>query len=521
MSLFILNALFILLARSELTGATKWLIDYPGFNDPTAWEDEYIPCAKETVIFPETYQALLPLPNILNVGGFVLPKDGAILLQQEATIVLGNEASERDCDKGKGILKEPLVRKWFDPRTWRSSQELQNNKAIPDMERVPCNNESVIIKSNGPLSFDLEYTPYLRLGQLSFAGSLLSKDYLKQLLYTDVGQYLFKNQEGVNIEYYHNDVCGCHKDFNTFNEPICHNIVDTCPRPHCLVPVVPYGSCCAICGSVLRFSFEYCENDKVNIVNELIKKELKKNSLEEDLDFYVNYVNLKLFGNFLQVIIVDHDSYSEKSVNFMKYLNATTNWVKELNLQASHLYGFEFSGRPYNPNVSFGSILLIFFCLIFVAVVALVIFAHYKPDNQLLHYIPGWVYNHRLWRILVNRSNNVFARFDNTRASIQTISAEGNTRREFSVGFDHESGKIKEQAFDNPMFGEAASTSRAIGIKDSQEDKQDTAQNVPQLLIESIDLVDSQHREGEEQELTEIKLESSSDDDDEEQESKE
>ncbi|XP_065358688.1 protein amnionless [Calliphora vicina] len=512
--------LLILLGFSNLTQSTKWLIDNPGFNDPSAWLDEYLPCARENVIFPETYQALLPLPDKVDVGGFILPKDGAILLQQETTITLGGDAHERECDKGKAYLKKPTIHKWFDPRTWRSSKEQQANTAIPDMERVPCNNESVVIKSAGPLMFDLEYTPYLRLGQLSFAGSLLSKDYLKELLYSDLGQFLFKNQAGVNVEYYHNDVCGCHKDFNTFTEPICHNVIDTCPRPHCLVPIVPYGSCCAICGSTLKFAVEYCENERLNKLKEIIVESLKEKSLEDSLDFYVNYINSYNYGNYLQVIIVDRDSYSEKSVKFMKYMNETTNWKKALKLEANHVYGFEFSGRPYNPNVTFGSMLLILLCLVFVSIVALVIFAHYKPDNPYLHYVPRWIYDPRLWRAFVNRSNNVFDRFDHTRASVQTMTTDSSKKHAFTMGYDPESGRVREQAFDNPMFGEVPSTSQAARKEESQEVKnedvnKEKSQEVPQLIIESVDMIDSPERAEEEQELTEIKLESSSDEDEE------
>lgn len=520
----ILNFILILIVFNKTTFSTKWLIDNPGFNDPIAWIDEYLPCAREDVIFPENYQGLLPLPKKVDVGGFILPKDGAILIQQDSTITLGGDSSERDCDKGKAYIREPTIHKWFDPKTWKSSKDELDNKAIPDMNKVPCNNESVVIKSNGPLAFDLEFTPFLRMGQLSFSGSLLSKDYLKELLSTDLGQFLFKNHDGVNIEYYHNDVCGCHKDFNNFQEPICHNILDTCERPHCLVPIVPYGDCCPICGTTLNFTVEYCENDKLHLLKNIIEKGLKDQDLQDDLDYYVNYVNSQNYGNFLQAIIVDRYSYAEKSVQFMKYLNETTNWSEKLKLNSRRLeYGIEYSGRPYNPNVTFGSILLILVCFVFVSIVALVIFAYYKPENHYLHYVPRWVYDPRLWRNFVNRRNNVFARFDNARASVRTtMTTEANTNQGFTaMGYDAETGRVREQAFDNPMFNEVPTTSKnaAEDAKRTVGKKEDVKEVPPQLIIESVDLIDSTEAE-EEQELTEIKLESSSSSD-EEQETKE
>ncbi|XP_061402385.1 protein amnionless [Musca vetustissima] len=526
--------------------ATKWLMDSPGFNDPAAWIDDYLPCSRERAIFPEKYEALLPLPAKVDVGGFVLPKDGAIFLQMESTITLEGNDNKRDCDKGKAVLKQPTVRKWFDPKTWRSSKDVVANAAIPDMERVPCNNESVVIRANGPLALDLENIAYLRMGQMSFAGSLLSRDYLRQLLYNDLGQFLFRNQAGVNVEYYHHDVCGCHKDFNNFGEPICHNIIESCERPHCLVPVMPYGSCCAICGAVIKFQVEFCEDRRYNWLQTILREAIKDQDLQGDLDYYVNYVNSQNYGNYLQAVIVDRDGYSERSVKFLAKLNETIDWVSRLKLDRKHIFGIEYSGRPYNPNVTFGSILLIFLCLIFVSVVALVIFAHYNPDNQYLHYVPRWVYDPNRWRSLFQRRDAVFARFDNTRASVITTADVGGSGggRSVAKGFtrsygddddgDAESGDVRsKRAFDNPLFDEKPSTSTSKGKSDglamevATSSSGSSIKEVPQLLMESVDMSDTNietHDDDheDEQELTEIKLDTSSDEEDtKEQETKE
>uniref|UniRef100_A0A1I8NN49 Protein amnionless n=1 Tax=Stomoxys calcitrans TaxID=35570 RepID=A0A1I8NN49_STOCA len=510
-------------APPKLAGATKWLIENPGFDDPAAWIDEYLPCAREQVVFPETYQALLPLPPKVDVGGFILPRNGAIFLPRESTITLEGNNKARDCDKGKAYLKQPTVHKWFDPKTWRSSKEVQDNKAIPKMERVPCNNESVVIQGRGPVALDLENVPYLRMGQISFSGSLLAKDYLKQLLYNDLGQFLFRNQDGVTVEYYHHDVCGCHRDFNNFAEPICHNIAETCERPHCLKSIIPYGSCCAICGAVIKFQVEYCENKNLHVLTNILEKAIKEQDMQDDLDYYVNYVNSQDYGNYLQAIIADRDGYSEKSIKFLKKLNETIDWRTKLRLDRGRIFAIELSGRYYNPNVSLGSVLLIFLCLILVSVVALVIFAHYNPDNRYLHYVPRWVYDPRLWRSMLQQRNPVFARFDNTRASVITTADVGRTS-EFTMGYnaaEGRGGEERKRAFDNPLFGEKPTTSKDAQAEKEQE-KLEVLKDVPQLVMESVDMVNSADNGEDEQELTEIRLESSSDEDgDEQQETKE
>ena len=162
--------------------ATKWLLDQPGFDNPDAWISEELPCSLEDVVFPSSFQAVLPLPKQVDIKGMILPRNGAILFNKDSTINLGGEKTSRDCENGRrrqAFLKSPKSLKWYDPKSWRSNSV--PNGAITEMEKVPCSYESVIIPTSGPLSIDLENVANLRMGQLSIAGSLLSKNYLEKL----------------------------------------------------------------------------------------------------------------------------------------------------------------------------------------------------------------------------------------------------------------------------------------------------------------------------------------------------
>lgn len=518
--MFDLNIFFfaIILMSITFSTGTKWLIDNPGFYDSKSWLNDYLPCARETVVFPEKYPGVLPLPELVEVGGFVLPVDGAILLNRESTIVLKGESKKRPCDRGKAYIRSPNVHKWFDPKTWRSIDERKGNKAIPALEKIPCNNESVVIQNRGPLAFDLENVPYLRMGQLSFAGSLLSKDYVRQLLYTNLGELLFRNQAGVRVEYYYNDVCGCHRDYNNFLEPVCHNVMKSCEKPHCQVSIVPLGSCCSICGSLLSFKVGNCDSKRLHTLQTLLERAAKEQNLQNDLDYHVNYYSSKDYGIYLQAIIVDRKNYNEKSVNFVKSLNSSVNWIKKLNLQSLANYKLQYSGRPYNPDITFGSVVLIILCVMLCAIVALIIFAHYVPHHRYLLYIPQWMYDPRRWvaynwRGLLHRSNFMFARFENARSSAREAPAGAGGRMPVVMGYDAENDSIRERAFDNPMFSEepAALAKKPVGKK-----------NEVHLPTESVaSLSDKNQSKKDEQELTEIKLISSSEGEDTEEETME
>ncbi|XP_054743242.1 protein amnionless [Anastrepha obliqua] len=539
MKIIILKLFMLLIAASE-SASNKRLLGNPGFDSADAWESGYLPCALEEIIFPETYPAVLPLPAKVDISGFVLPRDGAILLNDESTITFGGELQQRECENGRSrraYLKTPITRKWYDPSSWVSPSQDVQNTATPHFERVPCDNETVVMPRTGPISVDLENFAYLRMGHLNLAGSLISSNYLNYLLHTDIGQLLFKNSLDTTAQYYHQDTCGCHMDSLMFSEPICKNVLETCERPHCLVPVTPLASCCPICGSVLSFKMEYCSEMNLNKLRKVIAGAIKEQELTADLDYHINYVNAEPYGHFLEAIIVDRNGYSEKSVKFVTQLNASNEWKKLF--EEPHQLEIIISGRPYNPNITIGSMLLIILCLMFVSVVALVIFAHYAPDHRYLRYVPQWVYDPRRWRAFLLRSTVMFARFDNvTSGGVEADVTDG-----IVMGYDAESGQVRERAFDNPMFGEkltntgeaksstssgvspgTTSTTAVISVGLPKAKEQKVAMKSSGNKLESVTLVDAMEGSDveEEQELAEITLEDSSGgDSDEEEETKE
>lgn len=529
----IIKLLTLLLIISQ-SSSNKRLLGNPGFDNADAWKSGYLPCALEEVIFPEIYPAVLPLPTKVDISGLVLPRDGAIMFSDESTITLGGELQQRECENGRSrraYLKPPSTRKWYDPSSWVSTTANAKNTAIPHLERIPCDNETVVMQRTGPLSVDLENIAYLRMGHLNLAGSLISSDYLNYLIHTDIGQLLFKNSLDTMVQYYHQDTCGCQMDAYLFTEPVCKNVIKTCERPHCLVPVTPLENCCPICGSLLRFSMEYCSEGNLNKLRKLIAATIKDQELTADLDYYINYVNTPPEGNYLQATIVDRDEYSEKSVRFITHLNVTTDWTKLF--EGTHQLEMIISGRPYNPNITFGSVLLIILCLAFVSVVTLVMFAHYAPDHPYLHHVPQWIYDPNRWRAFLLRSSVMFARFDNvTAGGVDADVTDGPT-----MGYDPESGQVRECAFDNPMFGEklkgasdaftstsaaartqpapgsATTTATIVTVSMPKVKEQKLAMKSSGSKLESVTLVDAMEGSDieEEQELTEITLEDMTD----------
>ncbi|KAH8266669.1 hypothetical protein KR018_009082 [Drosophila ironensis] len=478
--------------------STKWYSGGMDFGHPSAWVDDYMPCGQDLVVFPEHYPALLPLPEDLAVDGLVFPRDGAILLAEESTITFGSQNTNSKCesDEKKAYLKPPKSSKWFDPGTWTDKSK-GDNPSVPEIERIPCDNEQVIVKGHGPLSFDLENVQNLRMGQLILAGSSISKFYLDQLLNRDLGQFLFRNARDVQVEYYRGELCGCHRESYNLLEPVCHNVQEHCETPHCLSPVRAFGSCCLTCGAVFTIQKDHCsEADKKKMLTD-INRLVREHDLEDELEAHVEFVDSKDYGRFLQTVIYDRNGYTEKRLGFLDTLRKSSN---------TSVFTLKISGSHYNPNVSFASVLMILLCLVLVGFVSVVILAHFMPENPYLNRIPQWIHDPRRWRWhhlgLRFHRNLLFNRFDNAGAGGGGGSQEGGSAATLNrlgiMAYDTESGEVRERrAFDNPMFNQGAAAEAA-----ATEVERENVEGIPQIETGNLDAESVR----DEQELTEINL---------------
>lgn len=527
--MILLGGLFLILEVDTTT--IKWHSAGAPFGSSSSWLDSYLPCVHDLVVFPEYYPAILPLPADVSVRGFILPRQGALLLAEDSTInlVTAKETGsglnpDCDSDERRAYLKPPKTSKWFDPSSWSLQPGVAGENSVsfsaePELERVPCDDEHVVISSNnGALSFDLENVQYLRLGQLVLAGSSISRTYLQDLMGRELGQLLFHNAQGVSVEYYRGELCGCHKDYEHLIEPVCHNVETQCEQPHCVSPIRPLGSCCFLCGAMMTMSTPNCMAEHRQSLLSYMKKLINQENMEDELQVHVDFVGSKEYGNSLQAIILDRDSYSGRSIKIMKRLQAQRNESVVLSL-AGRLE-VNYAGHPYNPNVTFASVLLILFCVVLVSVVSIIIMAHYMPQNPYLNRIPQWIHDPRRWRWrhlgIRLRRNLLFNRFDDASPGDPTAAGSG-VDRLAAIGYDAESGEVRERSFNNPMFEQEEMTQTTAEV--SQQSAK--PQSIPGVLSPNVETGELDSGSGEEQELTEINLESSDAESDVEAETKE
>ncbi|KAH8403051.1 hypothetical protein KR222_003749 [Zaprionus bogoriensis] len=532
----IVLAVLALLELEADAVSIKWHGGGIPLNNPAAWVDDYMPCARDLLAVPAYYPAVLPLPAELAIRGFQFPREGALLLAEDSTITLGtgSAALNAHCesDELRAELKPPKTSKWFDPSSWSDRLNVNSKNAsivdsalLTDLERVPCDDEHIVIRGNtGALSFDLENVQRLRLGQLIVAGSSISRMYLQELLQRDLGRLMFHNAEQTTVEYYHGELCGCHKDFEQLIEPICYNVEAHCEVPHCATPVRPFGSCCFHCGALLTMPGPQCKEQDRKKLEKYIRAAMAREQLTDALQLHVSYVGSRFYGNMLQAFVQERGAYSELSVGFMQRLLQPRNGSSFAAVYGE--YQTRYAGSVQNPNVTFGSVLLILFCVVFVSIVAIIMLAHFMPEHPYLNRIPQWIHDPRHWRWrhygLRLRRNLLFNRFDNAAPSGSHLAGSA-AERLAVIGYDAQSGEVRERSFNNPMFEqepepepEELEASASAAAETATKFRPDVDALAPSVETGELDSCS-----GEEQELTEINLESTDEESEVEAETKE
>ncbi|XP_055858342.1 protein amnionless [Episyrphus balteatus] len=431
----------------------KW-IENPGFEYPSSWESGYLPCSQDEIVFPEFYSSAILLPTTIDITGITLPNNGALLLQPDGEIVFSSGLDNGfKCENSnqKAELKTTPTRHWFDPHNWMNlnngSGKIENNAAVPHIERIPCSNELVQIPATGALSIDLSDVKTLRVGQINLDGLDVSKEFMEQLFKSELGEVMFKYASLTQVEYYKDQQCGCHNSdiFWDYEWNVCKHVQDICERPKCHTPIIPSGHCCAICGVMMKVIVNKCDPSYTEKLSKMIAHSLKEQEMEEQLSYHVSYVDAGV-KTYLQVIVVEKDDYEESSVKFMHHFNETVSWDEF----KSSTKEFFTSGRPYNPNGLRAALLLMIGTLFGVLVFFFVIFVNFAPDNGIVR-LPRWMYV-RWYEFF--QSPFVFARFDNT------ATAEGDTAenvvidvQQYNVSAEYEENiRGTSTSFDNPMF---------------------------------------------------------------------
>lgn len=239
---------------------TKIWTPSSSLNVADNWEDNEIPCEKDTVVF-DSFDNLVKIPDF-SAQKIVFPKDGAFVFNSKMTLSL--KETSPTCKQAKERkFKQMKDYFWLSGDNWRSAID-NNNQAKPHEERLPCDKDFVVFPPNTSYEVDLQYTPHLFFKKITLEESEYSPSQFHDFLLTKIGQISFKNSDNtlfLDAECPHLN-CPCHVDNEALLEQLCSNEKPKCQVPQCIDPIQPIGFCCTICGSMLQVDIEEDEESE-------------------------------------------------------------------------------------------------------------------------------------------------------------------------------------------------------------------------------------------------------------------
>lgn len=293
-------------------------------------------CINQTFIYQKQGGIYFTVPEEINT--IILPSTGAIIFQQNQEIKFKSRQVKCHSDSyNTNHFKLHIVQpmSWFDTDNWRIKESQSQNKAIPHIDRIPCECDVVEFPTNHSLWIDLDYMPTLTVKEVKINDRT---DNLNGFLGTSLGQSMFiydksyaTFQEGLCEG---PKSCGCHEParFVEYLDSICINS-QVCHIPDCLDPIKPIGHCCPICGAMIQITVNehYCQSD-LRSINEYMELSIRmREEYAGKVEGYIGMIRGEHDKDIkIQIIAVDKGDYNELSIGLIKEMSESKGLVTAL-----------------------------------------------------------------------------------------------------------------------------------------------------------------------------------------------
>ncbi len=283
-------------------------------------------CINQTFIYQREGGIYFTIPEEINT--IILPSSGALMFQQNQEIKfiarqLKCHSDSYNTEHFKLHVVQPMS--WFDADNWQVKDSPRQNQAIPHIDRIPCECDTVEFPTNKSLWIDLDYMSQLTVKQVKINDRT---DNLNEFLGTSLGQTMFLTDqlstfkegkcEGSNI-------CGCHEParFAGYLDTVCVNS-EVCHEPFCIDPIQPIGHCCPICGAMIQIKANenICVSNLRSINEYMELSVLMHDEYAGKVDAYVGMIRGEHDKDIqIQIIAVDREEYDELSNGFIKKMS--------------------------------------------------------------------------------------------------------------------------------------------------------------------------------------------------------
>lgn len=327
-----LKVLFLFLSMTSTfescCGAIKFWLPNLDLHDPNNWIENTLPCPSQGLIFPNNMFAMLQFPEVYITTSFILSDNGGFFLHPNLELVFLNEANHEQiadlnlCEDHPYHYKNPVIELWMLSKNWgvlsnNFTEIMPLNSAVPHAERIPCQYDVVAFGPNRSFVVDLQFAPSLSLHEIRIADSTYLPTFLPTLFRTNVGQFVFPNNEETHMEIgkcLNTSQCECQE--TDIMRQLCQNEEKYCEIPQCLHPIRPIGHCCDICGASIVMKLQASQKIDLLKLRAQIIKQIRMNNFKEDtFDYHLSFIN-----NSIQMVIVDKFLYNGLSLEIMNVI---------------------------------------------------------------------------------------------------------------------------------------------------------------------------------------------------------
>ncbi|XP_003726480.1 protein amnionless [Strongylocentrotus purpuratus] len=235
-------------------GDTKTWQQDVNFGNPTNWDKGRVPCASDSIKFPESVSVVFMQTNS-TLKEILLPLNGALVLDNNVRIAFTDDSSvQPECTGEEQTFIADTPESWYNPGNWVGA----NGPVAVDTESVPCQYDQVVFPTEKLFSVGVDLST--TVGTVSFAGeNFVSTMAFSSFLSSPSGQQQFSVSNNPTILLQNsqcNDLtgCVCGNDVEPSRTKIC-GFKSTCPALACRNAPIPVGGCCPVCGAIVTMEY--------------------------------------------------------------------------------------------------------------------------------------------------------------------------------------------------------------------------------------------------------------------------
>ncbi|XP_018020281.1 protein amnionless [Hyalella azteca] len=240
-------------------------------DDDDNWSGGLVHCPGQRLQMPQRLDYMTYLSSSLSVEWLALPLSGEVVLGEGGSVLVGTAGAKRrpsDCKAEVKTLTWSRTSKdeWWDALSWQVPDDLTlNSSAIPDLNRVPCTTDTVVLRSSPKYLSPIHFTaPTVRVASVQVNGQTLTTSGLLDYASGNVsGQLTGSSADGGVLLYAEADPrcsegrdCQCN-DAADVARVVCTNRQLPCPEPMCENPIRMQDFCCPQCGVDFKLPSSY------------------------------------------------------------------------------------------------------------------------------------------------------------------------------------------------------------------------------------------------------------------------